>query len=155
MGRKKQAALDVPGSAEEAALLAAEYVSIEREALKLRVGTEIAIDMVKVDRDRALAAMLAGQPERFAALKAWWEAGGKVLAGKRRSAELAGAQIGIRTTPHSVKFAKGVKAAAIVTWLREHRWSRAKEFLRAKYELDKEAIIKVAREDAQQFVCQR
>lgn len=154
MARKKQAALDVPNSREEAIELATEYVSADRRMLELKVGYELQIDALKSERDRVLAGIAAEQHGRFQALKAWWEAGGKALAGRGRSATLAGALLGIRKTPPAVKFAKGVKAEAVVKWLssvtwlqvgeRHELWLKAKDFLRTKVELDKPAIIKAA-----------
>ncbi len=148
MSRRKQAALAVPASQEDAQALCAEYVATERKLLELRLGYEMRIDRLKADRDRVLALAGAEQQGRFAALKAWWEAGGKALAGKRRSAELAGASIGVRKTPPAVKFAKGVKAEDIIAWLKKVRWSKASQLLRTKVELDKQAIIKCV-EDSQ------
>jgi len=142
MARKKSLALPVPETRAAAAELAAEYVSADRRMLEIKVGYELQIDRLKAERDRILAGLATEQNGRFAQLKAWWEAGGKALAGKKRSAEFAGAQIGTRLTPPAVKFAKGVKAETIVDWLRSQRWARAKEFFRTKFELDKPAIIK-------------
>lgn len=100
-------------------------------------------------RQRVIWTCPASRPRssRFASLKAWWEAGGRDIANGLRSTELAGAKIGIRMTPPKVKFGKGIKAEAIVTWLRGVRWSRAKEFFRTKYELDKPAVIKGVQAD--------
>lgn len=145
MARRKQAALVVPASQSEAIALLAEYRAAERRALELRLGYELQIDKSKTERDQVLALIAADQAPRFAALKAWWEAGGKELAGKRRSAELAGATLGIRLTPPAVKFAKGINAARIVDWL--GRVVGGTAFLRTKVELDKPAIIKVLSED--------
>ena len=146
MARRKQAALDVPASTDEARELTQAYVETERRIALARLTAEQVIDQVKAERDALLAELTAPQAGRFAALKAWWEAGGKDIAGKKRSAELAGASIGIRTTPPAVKLAKGVKADAILTWLRGIRWRHASRFIRTKFELDKEAIIKAAGE---------
>lgn len=145
MARRKQAALTVPASQSEAIALLAEYRAAERRALELRLGYELQIDKFKTERDQVLALIAADQAPRFAALKAWWEAGGKELAGKRRSAELAGATLGIRLTPPAVKFAKGINAGRIVDWL--GRVVGGTAFLRTKVELDKPAIIKVLSED--------
>lgn len=142
MSRRKQAALPVPASQTEAAELCTEYVQDERRMLELRLGYELQIDKLKAERDVVLTGIAARQQHRFAALKAWWEAGGRGLAGRNRSAELAGAKIGIRTTPPAVKFARGVKADDIIVWLKKVRWSKASQLLRTKVELDKQAIIR-------------
>lgn len=142
MARKKSLALPVPETRAAAAELAAEYVTADRRMLEIKVGYELQIDRLKAERDRILAGLATEQQSRFAQLKAWWEAGGKALAGKKRSAEFAGAQIGTRLTPPAVKFAKGVKAENVIAWLKSVRWSKASQLLRTKVELDKPAIIK-------------
>lgn len=90
MARRKGGALSVPATTGEATELLIEYVRGEHCALETRLGAEIEIDAIKARRDAVLGELSAVQQTRFAALKAWWEAGGKSLAGKRRSAELAG-----------------------------------------------------------------
>jgi len=60
----------------------------------------------------------------------------------RRSAELAGTTLGIRLSPPRVKLGKGLKDSAMVATLKGLRWTRVKDFLRTKTELDKPAIIK-------------
>lgn len=142
MARRKQPALAVPASADEAVTLIESYVSAERIALDVRLRTERAIDALKGDRDAVLVAIEAEQKGRFASLKAWWEAGGSEIAMGRRSAELAGAVVGVRLTPPKVKFARGIGDKIVLIWLAGVRWTRAKEFRRMKFELDKPAIIK-------------
>ena len=131
MSRKKQAALAVPATLEGA---------------RARLVAEQVIDQIKAERDALIALYAVPNAGRFAALKAWWEAGGKDLAGKRRSAELAGAMLGIRLTTPKVKFARGTKVEAIVSWLGMVVGGKA--FLRTKVELDKEAVIKAVRSQA-------
>ena len=144
MARRKQAALDVPATAEEARELIELYVRGERATLNIRLHCEIEIDHLKANRDAMVAVIQHKQAERFAAIKAWWEAGGKAAAGRRRSADIAGAKLGVRQTPPAVKLARGVKADAVISWLKRLGWARAKEFIRTKVELDKPAIIKAA-----------
>ena len=147
MSRKKQAVLPVPTTTDGARELMAEYVDAERQIARARLVAEQAIDAVKAERDALIAIYGGPNAQRFAALKAWWEAGGKDLAGRKRSAELAGATLGIRLTTPAVKFAKGVKAEAVLAWLGSIRWSEARRFWRTKTELDKQAIIKGAAAD--------
>ncbi len=150
MARKKQAALDVPNNREEAIELATEYVSADRRMLELKVGYELQIDALKSERDRIFAGIAAEQQGRFQALKAWWEAGGKALAGRGRSATLAGALLGIRKTPAAVKFKRGETAKTVIKFiqrLRDLGWEHADRFLRTKVELDKQAIIKAIGEE--------
>lgn len=149
MSRRKSQALAVPGSADEAVVLIESYVSAERVALDVRLRTERAIDALKGDRDAVLVAIEGDQKTRFAALKAWWEAGGMEAAKGKRSADLAGVVLGVRLTPPKVKFAKGFSDKIVLLWLAGVRWSRAKDFRRTKVELDKPAIIKAVQAEEQ------
>lgn len=146
MSRKKQAALPVPSTTDAAIELMAEYVDSERQIARARLVGEQAIDAVKAERDALIAIYAGPNAQRFAALKAWWEAGGNELAGKRRSAELAGATLGIRKSTPKVKFAKGVTVKSVIAWLKVVPWSRAPELLRTKVELDKQVIIKCVKD---------
>lgn len=143
MARRKEESVHVPVDAVEAAAMVEEYVEIERNIMLERLSAEAAIDKVKAQRDAAIAALQGEAKPLFGGLKAWWEAGGSILvAGKKRSGELANAKIGIRLTPPAVKLARKIKLADVVTWLRTLRWIRKKNFIRTKVELDKQAVIK-------------
>lgn len=145
MARRKAQAIDVPATLDEARALAAAYVTAERRIVEARLVAEQVIDQVKSERDALIALVSADQPGRFASLKAWWEAGGGEIAGKGRSAELAGAKIGIRRTTPKVKFRRGTKVETVVSWL--GRVVGGADFLRTKIELDKEAVIKAMRSE--------
>jgi phage host-nuclease inhibitor protein Gam len=148
MSRRKGTAAEAPATASEATLMIGEYVQVERDKALERLAAEAAIDRIKQQRDQRLAELEAEAKPLFAGLKAWWEAGGKdELAKGKRSAELAGAKIGIRLTPPAVKFRRGVKAADVIAWLRDLRWARAKDFLRTKIDLDRQAVIKAVSAD--------
>lgn len=148
MTRRKKTSINAPSNAAEAALMIGEYVQIDRDRMLEQLAAETAIDAIKLQRDTAVAALDAQAADLFEGLKAWWEAGGKDdLAKGKRSADLGGAKIGIRLTPAAVKLNRGVKAAAVVVWLKGLRWTRAKDFLRTKTELDKQAVIKAVQAD--------
>lgn len=150
MARRKGQVLDVPETAEEARAVMVDYIGDERGALRVALHYEMAIDKLKAERDAVLAGIEAAQKPRFAALKAWWEAGGhKALGDTGRSSQLAGAKIGIRLTPPKVKFPRGIMAEGVVAWLKGLRWSDKVKFLRTKTELDKQAVIKAVLADAQ------
>lgn len=138
MSRKKQAALPVPTTTDGARELMAEYVDAERQIARARLVAEQAIDAVKAERDALIAIYAVPNAGRFAALKAWWEAGGKDLAGKRRSAELAGAVLGIRLTPPKLGLLAKLKDQAAIRWLLGRGLP---QFIRTKEELDKPALI--------------
>lgn len=142
MSRRKQPALPVPATDAEAIALVSAYIDVER---KIRADAELAdhyIAKIKQEHDLLVAEEAPQQKERFAAIKSWWEAGGAArMAGKKRSADVAGAKIGTRLSTASVKMPKGVKIDAIVDWLRGLSWTGASRFVRTKYELNKDAII--------------
>lgn len=149
MARRKQEAAPAPTSTEEATLMLGEYVAIDRDIALEQLAAEAAIDRIKAQRDARLAELRAQAQPLFAGLKAWWEAGGKdELAKGKRSAELAGAKIGIRLTPPKVKLKRGVKIEDVVAWLKAFPYIWAKGFLRTKTELDKQAVIKAVQADS-------
>lgn len=142
MSRRKQPALAVPATDDGAIALIVAYGEVERE---IRVSAERADAIVaaaNAEHDAFVAEVAPLQRDRFAALKSWWEAGGAArIAGKKRSAELAGAKIGVRLSPPAVKVPKGVTLADLVDWLTGLDWAGKTRFLRTKTSLDKEAII--------------
>lgn len=148
MARRKDTAAPAPANAAEATLMLGEYVAIDRDKALERLAAEAAIDAIKAQRDTRLRELESQAAPLFAGLKAWWEAGGKdELAKGKRSAEIAGAKIGIRLAPPKVKLKRGLKAEDVVAWLKGLRWTRAKDFLRTKTELDKQAVIKAVLAD--------
>lgn len=143
MARRKQVALaDVPQTTEEAIALLDAYRQTERANLTDQIVADALITETKTQLAQRIAEREPAQKARFAALKAWWEAGGKDLAGKKRSADLAGAMIGVRLTPKAVKLARGVKTDEVIARLKAACWSKIDQVLRTKVELDKQAIIK-------------
>ncbi len=149
MPRRKNTAVIAPTDASEATLMIGEYVQIDRDIALEKLAAEDAIDKIKAQRDTRISELEAQAAPLFAGLKAWWEAGGKdELAKGKRSAEVAGAKIGIRLTPPAVKTKRGVKLGDVAVWLGSLRWTRAKDFLRTKIELDRQAVIKAVQADA-------
>ena len=148
MARRKKISVNAPTSAAEATVMIGEYVAIERDKALERLAAEAAIDRVKQQRDEKLRELEAVAADLFEGLKAWWEAGGKdELAFGKRSGQIGGAKIGIRLTPPAVKLKRGVKLGDVVAWLGSIRWARAKDFLRTKIELDRQAVIKAVQAD--------
>ena len=147
--RKKAAALDVPATAEEARLLIEQYVAAERAILEAKLGCAIVIDDLKSKLAENVAPLVIANKARFDAIKAWWEAGGKDMAGKARSAEFGGAKLGFRMTPYAVNIRRAIKVETVITWVKGWLDPRANDFLRTKEELDKPAIIKAVQADAE------
>jgi phage host-nuclease inhibitor protein Gam len=149
MARRKDTAAPAPTSAAEATLMIGEFVAIDRDIALERLAAEAAMDRIKQQRDEAIRALESQAQPLFAGLKAWWETGGKdELAKGKRSAEIGGAKIGIRLTPPKVKLKRGVKAEALIAWLKDLPFPRAADFLRTKTELDRQAVIKAVHADA-------
>lgn len=149
MSRRKSETVPVPANRAEAELMIAEYTALERDRLLEELAAEEAIAQIRDARAERLRELDAEARPLFEGIKAWWEAGGKAEVAKgRRSTELGSAKIGVRLTPPAVKFARKVKAQDVVDWLRGLRWTGAKNFLRTKVSLDKEAVIKAVRADA-------
>lgn len=142
MSRRKQAALPVPATDEGAIALIGVYSDVERSIREAAERADEKIAAAKAEFDTFVAGVAPEQKDRFAAIKSWWEAGGATrMAGKKRSADVAGAKIGTRLSTMSVRMPKGVKVEAIVEWLRGLRWTGASRFIRTKYELNKDALI--------------
>lgn len=142
MSRRKQAALAVPATDDGAIALIATYGEIERAIRSSAERADEKIAAAKAEHDAFVAEVADLQRDRFAALKSWWEAGGKARwAGKKRSTDLAGAKIGTRLGNKSVRLPRGTKIEAIVEYLRSLRWIGSSRFVRTKYTLDKDAII--------------
>lgn len=105
-------------------------------------------DGVKAEADRAVATAREIEAEQlapleaelrqvFAALKTWWAVAGAEIAGKRRSAELAGVEIGIRRSPAALKLPKGLTMKALIQAM---LGKGLIGWLRIKYELDRPGI---------------
>lgn len=142
MSRRKQPALAVPTTDEGAIALIGVYSDVERSIRAAAERADQKIAAAKAELDTFVAGVAPEQKDRFAAIKSWWEAGaGQRLAGKKRSADVAGAKIGTRLSTAAVRLPKGTKAEAIVEWLRGLRWTGASRFVRIKYELNKDALI--------------
>ena len=142
MTRRKAIAQTAVGSIEEAAaelniyaMLAADIDAIEAE----RAVRKAEIDK---DCDARIGARADQLRTIFAMLKPWWAVSGdSVTGGKRRSAELGGCLIGVRTT--TPKLAVTGPVAEKVQQLRNEHFDT---LLKAKYTLDKAAIVRVLRD---------
>lgn len=124
------------------------------DRLKAYLGKIAAIERLKADADKSIATIEAARDaatapleievkDLFLELRAWWAvAGEEMTEGKRKSIELAGALIGQRTTPHSLKLPRGKPTAEIVDDLLD---ALGGDFLITTNKLDKAAIVKTLR----------
>lgn len=138
--RRKSAKLDAPQTKEEATDLLAAYLEDSIILEEHRGATDAAIAAVEAGRDRACAPLEERMKERFLQLRTWFTANRLDLTdGKRKSIELAGALIGERTTPPSLKLEKGLKLEELVAKLIKAGWG---DLVRVKHSADKPAILK-------------
>jgi phage host-nuclease inhibitor protein Gam len=144
--RKKALAVDVPATLEQAKRLAADYATLSAEIDAIEAERKIRIAQVNKDCDERIAARRPLIDVLFAQLKGWWEAQVAQRAAMR-SARVAGIRIGHRMTPPALKLPRGTKPQAIIDALSALRdgGKAFKAFVRVKYELDREAMIKALR----------
>ena len=148
MPRRKSESLQLPADRAEAELMIGEYTAIERDRLLEELAADEAISMIKSKLAERRGELDAQAKPLFEALRAWWQGDGNdTIAKGRRSAELGSATIGVRLTPPALKTERKVTFADVLAWLRTLRWARAKDFLRIKVELDKDAIGKAMRSE--------
>jgi phage host-nuclease inhibitor protein Gam len=137
--RRKAPRQLAPQTIEEATGLLGRYVGILTETERLRADADVAISTIEAARDGAIAPMEEEAKDLFLRLRAWWGVAGDTLTeGKRRSTELAGCLLGVRTTPPSLSIGK-MKVADAIAKLAD----TLPGFLRTKMELDKPALLKV------------
>lgn len=142
--RRKAPKQDAPQTMEQATDMLARYIGIVNEIERLRLDADTAIATIEAARDAALKPMEEGAKDLFRQLRAWWAvAGDAITEGKRKSAEIAGCLIGVRTTTPALKLPKGMKEVDAVDWLLSLRWAGARALLRIKESLDKPAILKL------------
>lgn len=149
--RRKAVAQDAPQTIEEAAALAGRYAGFLTNIEELRAGADTAIAQIQAARDGSIAPIEEEAKVIFLQLRAWWGVAGETLTeGKRKSHELAGCILGVRTTTPSLatgkmKVAEAVAAifrVAVTTLSKKALSDRLRALIRTKHELDKPAILK-------------
>ena len=115
--RRKAPRQIAPQTIEEAIALLARYSGILTETERLRADADVAIATIEAARDAAIAPMEEEAKSLFLQLRAWWGVAGDTLTeGKRKSYELAGCILGVRTTPPGLKMPGKVEEAANTLW---------------------------------------
>ena len=155
--RRKAVAQPAPQTIEEAAQLAGRYGGFLTSIEQLRADADAAIAQIEATRDAAIAPIEEEAKGIFLQLRAWWAVAGPTLTeGKRKSHELAGVVLGVRTTPPSLSTGKMKAPDAIAALLRlavdrmkkKDLGRRLLVLVRVKRELDRPAILKeLASED--------
>lgn len=143
MGRRKSAPQNAPSTPAEAIDRLKTYLGKISGIERLKADADKSIAAIEADRDKAIAPLEVEAKDLFLELRAWWGVAGEAMTeGKRKSIELAGALIGERTTPHSLKTPRGKPAAEIVSELLD---ALGGDFLITTRKLDKAAIVKALR----------
>lgn len=143
MARRKATPQSAPSTLPEAIAIITRYLAIEAEIECLKTEADRSIATIQAWRDECVAPLKAETENLFLQLRAWWAvAAPDMTGGKRKSIELAGALIGERTTPPSLKLPQGMTAADAIREIFE--WLGG-EFIVTVNKLDKPAIIRALR----------
>lgn len=147
MGRRKAAPQRAPTTLLEAIAMLQRYLSITGEIDRTKAEADRAILAIQTSRDELVAPMKAQAEDLFLQLRAWWSVAGPDMTKGRKSIELAGALIGIRTTTPSLKLPRGMKVEEAVAFVQAivADYPGARDLLRVKTELEKPALIKLLR----------
>lgn len=136
--RRRAPALAAPSSIEEAKTMLARYALLSAQANGVKAQADRAVATAREMEAEQLAPLEAELRQIFAALKTWWAVAGAEIAGKRRSAELAGVEIGIRRSPAALRLPKGFTMQALIHAM---LGKGLIGWLRIKYELDRPGIV--------------
>jgi phage host-nuclease inhibitor protein Gam len=135
--RRKAAASTAPATTDEAIALIARYAELDLQMEEVAQAAEAQIAALRAWRDLQAEPLKAEMKALFNRLKPWWAvAKDELTAGRRKSIELAGCQIGHRTS--TPKLSLKEEEAEVIEDLEFLGFSWA---LRVKRELDKPAII--------------
>ena len=131
----------VPTSIDEVNDWVGKIAGIQNEVNQIEVDLNAEVLSLQSDATEKAAPLKAEIEKLFAGIYSYCEANRLELTnnGKIKSVELPSGQISWRFNPPSVKTKSGLKVADLIAILRRHRLGR---FVRPKYEVDKEAILK-------------
>jgi phage host-nuclease inhibitor protein Gam len=142
--RKAAAPAAAPATIEEAVAALAEYRDTMDAIARTRADAAEAIGKIEASRDTFVAPLEERAKALFIELRHWWAVAGEAMTeGKRRSIDLAGCKIGIRTSTPRLVLPKGMNEKAAIAWLKTLREKAGERFLRLKEALDKPAVLKV------------
>lgn len=142
--RRKAPRLEAPTTTNDAAELIGRYLRVTAtiEAHKL----ETIEAHRQIDEIRAILTNPLEEEAKalFLQLRTWWAvAANELTDGKRKSVELAGAQIGERTTPPALKLPTGMTADDAVAIVKALGLDYTADALRIKATLDKAVLVKL------------
>ncbi len=140
MPRKKSTTVDAPTTIEEATALLSLYAAHLTSIEKLKADADTSIAAIEGARDEFVKPLEEAMQDMFLRLRSWWAvAGGHITDGKKKSAEIAGLLLGIRTTTPALKLPKGMTVEQLVAKLEEFHLS---QFVVVTKKADKQGLIK-------------
>lgn len=141
--RRKSMAQTAPATRAEAEALLIRYADLSAMIAARSAAADAAIAGIRRDCADLNAPLEIELRDIFARLRAWWAVAAAEVAPGRRSAEIAGAEIGVRRTPPALRIAGD--ALAVLARLRD----TAMHLVRVKTEIDRPACIDALRDPAQ------
>lgn len=145
MARRKSIPATAPSTIGEATALLGRYAEILTLSEELKANADISIAQIQAARDDFIKPLEEELKDLFIQLRSWWAvAGDAVTDGKRKSTEIAGCVLGLRTTPPSLKTPKGHPVDALIETLLENDCDG---FVATSHKLNKPAIITTLRAD--------
>lgn len=141
--RKKAPRQDAPQTIEEATALTARYIYLLNLIDVEKVSAQAAIDNLRAQLEEQVKPREEELKAIFRQLRPWWAANKDDLTdGKRKSIELAGAQLGERTTTPALSLPTGTRQEEFAARLHLLGFT---SLVRVKMAIDKPACIKALR----------
>ena len=141
--RKKAPRQVAPQSREEATRLIASYIALLDEIEAEKALAQTRLDEIVATRDHVLGPLEDEMKDIFKQLRPWWAvAKDELTDGKRKSIELAGAQIGERTSTPALTLPRGLTLDQFAAWMNDND---LEALVRTKHSPDKPACIKALR----------
>ena len=140
--RRKAPALEAPSTIEEATAIAAAQAADMTAVEQMYADADASIAQIEAARDEFCKPREEAMKDRFRQLSRWWAvAGDAITEGKRKSAEIAGLEMGLRTSTPALKLPKGANADDLARQL--HR--RNPTLVKVTFKIDKPVCIAALR----------
>lgn len=136
--RRKAPALEAPSTIAEATALAAAQAADMTAVEQMYADADASIAQIEAARDEFCKPREEAMKDRFRQLSRWWAvAGDAITEGKRKSAEIAGLEMGLRTSTPALKLPTGTKEGTLA----EDLFGAWPQFVKVTYKLDKPSCI--------------
>jgi phage host-nuclease inhibitor protein Gam len=115
MARRKSPPVSAPSNMAEATAILCRYSMILTAVEETRAVADVSIAAIEAERDAHNKPLEEEAKDLFVQLRSWWAvAGDAVTEGKRKSTEIAGCLLGVRTTTPMLKLPKGLNVDALI-----------------------------------------